>query len=134
MASIIREAIIEAPATGCWEAVRDFGALHERLARGFVTRVAMASDRDREVTFFTGAVALERLVSIDDQRMRLAYCVLESPLRAEHFNASVQVVPLGRAQCRFVWTVDVLPDEIAGPVADLMDAGLKAISATLAVA
>jgi hypothetical protein len=27
MASIVREAVIEAPAARCWDAVRDFGAL-----------------------------------------------------------------------------------------------------------
>jgi hypothetical protein len=38
MASIIRQAVIDAPAARCWEAVRAFDALHERLARGFVPR------------------------------------------------------------------------------------------------
>jgi hypothetical protein len=41
MASIVREVVIAAPAAPCWDAIRDFGALHERLAPGFVTGVAM---------------------------------------------------------------------------------------------
>jgi hypothetical protein len=132
MASIIRAAIIEAPAAKCWEAVMDFGALHERLARGFVTDTVMLSDRDRRVTFANGAVAVERLVGVDVERMRLAYGVVDSPLGTEHYNASVQIMPLGAAQCRFVWTVDLLPDELAGRVGELMDAGLKAMADTLA--
>jgi len=41
------------------------------------------------------------------------------------------VIPLGAGQCRFVWAVDILPDELAGRTAAAMDAGLRAISATL---
>lgn len=132
MASIIRAAIIEAPAAKVWDALRDFGALHERLAPGFVTDSEMVSERDRRVTFFTGAVAVERLVGVDEERMRLAYCLVEGPLGAEHYNASVQIMPLGAAQCRFVWIVDVLPDGLAERVGGLMDAGLKAMADTLA--
>jgi hypothetical protein len=83
------------------------------------------------VTFFTGAVVTERLIGIDDQAMRLASSVVAGPLRADHYNASAQVVPEGTEQCRFVWIIDVLPDELAGRIAELMDAGLRAITATL---
>jgi hypothetical protein len=34
MATIIRETKIAAPAAKCWDALCDFGALHERLAKG----------------------------------------------------------------------------------------------------
>jgi hypothetical protein len=131
MASIIREAVISAPAAQCWDAVRDFGALHKRLAAGFVTNVTMVNERDRRATFFTGAVATERLVGIDEESMRLAYSVIDGPMKATHYNASAQIVPLGPDRCRFVWTIDILPDELAPRVAELMGAGLRAISATL---
>lgn len=131
MASIIREVTVDAPAARCWDALRAFDALHERLARGFVTAVTMTGDRDRQVTFFTGAVATERLIGVDDQSMRLAYTVVDGPLHAEHYNASAQIVPDGAQRCRFVWSIDVLPDELASRTAELMDAGLRAISATL---
>jgi len=62
MASIIREITIHAEAAPCWEAVRDFGALHERPAPGFMLDCTMRIDREREVTFFGGAVAREYLV------------------------------------------------------------------------
>jgi Polyketide cyclase / dehydrase and lipid transport len=131
VATVIRQAAVGAPAEHCWAALRDFGALHERLAAGFVTNATMVSDRDREVTFRTGAVARERLIGIDDDAMRLAYSVVEGPLGATHYNASAQIVPDGPARCTFVWITDVLPDELAPRIAGLMDAGLEAMSTTL---
>lgn len=131
MASIVREVVIDAPPPQCWDAVRAFSALHERLARGFVTGVTMVGERERQVTFFTGAVATEMLIGIDEQSMRLAYTVVGGPLHASHYNASAQVIPHGAQQCRFVWAIDILPDELASRTAELMEAGLRAIRTTL---
>lgn len=131
MASIVREIAIEAPPERCWAALRAFDALHERLAPGFITSLEMAGERDRRITFFTGAVVTERLVGVDEGAMRLAYTVIDGPLNAAHYHAVAQVVPDGPDACRFSWAVDVLPDELAGRVAELMEAGLRAIAATL---
>lgn len=131
MASVLKEATVDAPASQCWAALRDFGALHERLAKGFVTNVTMVSERVREVTFASGAVARELLVGVDEGSMRLAYTVVDGPLGSSHHNASAQIVPAGAGRCRFIWITDVLPDELAGRTAALMDAGLAAIKATL---
>jgi hypothetical protein len=131
MASIVREVGIAAPAERCWAALRTFDALHERLAPGFITSLEMLSERDRRITFFTGAVATERLVGVDEGAMRLAYAMVDSPLNAAHYNAVAQVVPTGPDACRFTWSIDVLPDELGGRVAELMEAGLRAIAATL---
>jgi hypothetical protein len=132
MASIVRDIVIAAPAEYCWDAVRDFDAVHERLAPGFVTGVTMTSDRDRQVTFFTGAVATETLVGIDERAKRLAYKIDDGPMHAAHYNASVQVIPHGAGQCRLVWVVDILPDELASRTSEAMDAGVLAMSAALA--
>jgi hypothetical protein len=131
MASIIRKSHFGVPAGQCWAAVRNFGAVHERLARGFVTNSVLVAEGVREVTFCTGAVARERLVGVNDEAMRLAYSVVSGPLGSTHYNASAQVVPDGDAACTFVWIIDVLPDELAGRVAQLMDAGLAAIRRTV---
>jgi hypothetical protein len=131
MASIIREIAINEDAAACWDAVRDFGALHERLAPGFIVDCKMTSEREREVTFFGGAVARESLVGMDEEWMRLAYSVVESPMGSSHSNASVQVIRDGEAQCRFVWITDVLPDELAKRTGELMDTGLAVIKKTL---
>lgn len=131
MASIHKEVIIDAPAAQCWAALRDFGALHERLAKGFVTNATMLGEREREVTFASGAVVREVLVGVDDTSTRLAYTVVDGPLGSSHHNASAQIVPAGPSRCRFVWITDVLPDELAERTSALMDAGLAAIKATL---
>jgi hypothetical protein len=131
MTSIVREAVISAPAAQCWDALRAFDALHERLARGFVTALTVTGERERTITFFTGAVATERLIGVDEPSMRLAYTVTDGPLKATHYNASAQVIPVDARTCRFVWAIDVLPDELGPRVAELMEAGLKAIAATL---
>lgn len=131
MASLVREFGIDARAEDCWDALRDFGAVHQRLAPGFVTRLRLLSPTEREVTFCTGAVATERLVGIDDRSMRLAYTVVDSPLGSTHHNSSAQVIADGADRCRFVWTTDVLPDELGGPIGALMDQGAPVIKKTL---
>ena len=50
MASIRKEILIEADCEEVWAAARDVGALHERLASGFVVDTRMEGD-DRIVTF-----------------------------------------------------------------------------------
>jgi len=134
MATVIREITVDAPATACWDALRDFGALHERLVTGFVTNSVLVAPGEREVTFGTGAVARERLVGTDEQSMRLAYTVVEGPMGSTHHNTSAQIVPVGPERCRIVWITDVLPDELADRTAGLMEAGLQAMRSTLAAA
>jgi hypothetical protein len=55
---------------------------------------------------------------------------VSGPLGSTHSNGSVQIVPDGAQACTFVWIIDVLPDELAGRVAELMHAGLTAMRAT----
>ncbi len=134
MASVIRESVIERDPRSCWDALRDFGALDKRLVPGFVTHLEMIGLSERRITFFTGAVATERLVGLDNDHMRLAYTVTESPMGSTHHNASAQVVPDGDARCRFVWITDVLPDELRERTGELMDAGIRVIKQTLEAA
>ena len=70
MASIRREIAVAAPATEVWNAVRDIGAVHERLAPGFVTHTKMDGDA-RIVTFGNGLVARELIVDLDEAARRL---------------------------------------------------------------
>jgi carbon monoxide dehydrogenase subunit G len=131
MASFVSELVVEAPAASCWDAIRDFEALHKRLAPGFITDLEMIGPRERKITFFMGAVATEFLVDSDDAHMRLAYTVTESPMGSSHHNASIQVVPEGEGQCRLVWITDVLPDELGERSGELMETGIRVIKRTL---
>src|SRR5262249_1950676 len=57
-----------------WGALRDWGAVHERLAPGFLSD-ARVDGRDRVVTFFNGSVVRELFVGADDRARRLAWAV-----------------------------------------------------------
>jgi hypothetical protein len=110
MASIHNDVLLNAPARDVWDAVRDFGALHERLVPGFVTACQLDGDA-RIVTFSNGSVAREVLVDCDEARQRLVYAI--SNERLKHYSASVQVIADGVAKCRLLWTIDMLPNELA---------------------
>jgi hypothetical protein len=113
MASIRNDIPLSASAHDVWDAVRDFGALHQRLAPGFVTACQLDGDA-RVVTFANGSVAREVLVDCDDARQRLVYAINNE--RLKHYSASVQVIPEGEARCRLVWIIDMLPNELAAYV------------------
>ncbi|RXH21791.1 polyketide cyclase [Bradyrhizobium nanningense] len=113
MASIHNDIPLPAPARDVWDAVRDFGALHERLAPGFVTACTLDGDA-RIVTFANGSVAREVLVDCDDARRRLVYAI--SNERLKHYSASVQVIADGERNSRLVWIIDMLPNELAAYV------------------
>ena len=117
MATLRRQIALNAPASTVWSALRDFGAVHIRVAPGFLTKLDMDKD-DRIVTFFNGMVARERLVTADDENCRLVYSVVEG--RASHYNAAVQVFPEGDGS-RLVWTIDLLPNDLAPAIGGMMD-------------
>ena len=129
MATIIRQTIIDVAPADAWAALRDFGGVHQRLAAGFVTDCTLDADV-RTISFFNGAVANERLVGLDEGARRLAYSVIESGLALSHYNGAAQIID-DAGGTRFVWTTDVLPDDLAPTIAALMDAGIAAIKSTL---
>jgi len=131
MASIIREITVNARPADVWDALRDFGAVHERLAPGFVIDSKLDGDDTRMITFFNGATARELRVAVDDDSRRLAYTVVEGPLQTTHHNASAQVFIDDDDRSRFVWITDVLPDDAAVVIAEMMDRGIGVIKETL---
>ena len=131
MATLRREVSLDAPATKVWPAIRDFGQVHTRVAPGFLTSLEMDKG-DRIVTFFNGLVARERLVTADDESCRLVYSVVEG--HASHYNAAVQIVPEGRDKSRLVWTIDLLPNELAPAIGGMMDHAAAFMKKTLEAA
>jgi carbon monoxide dehydrogenase subunit G len=128
MASIHKEIPIDADPDTVWAAVRDFGAVHTRLAPGFVVDTRLEGDA-RIVTFANGNVARELLVDCDDIRRRLVYAIATE--RVSHYSASVQVKAEGETRSRLIWIVDVLPNEIAPYIDSQMDLGALAVRKTL---
>src|SRR5438270_13724935 len=124
MASIHKEIVIEASPKRVWDAVRDVGAVHERLAPGFVVDTRLEAGA-RVVTFANGLVARELIVDVDDEARRLAWAVVGSP-RLTHHNASMQVFDDGDRGSRVVCIADLLPNEIGGTIATMIGEGLGA--------
>ncbi|HEX4863975.1 MAG TPA: SRPBCC family protein, partial [Acidimicrobiales bacterium] len=106
MASIRTEAQIDVPPEEVWSALRDWGALHERLVPGFAADTRLEGE-DRVVTFVNGVVAYERFVDLDDEARRLVWSIEGDPYI--HHNASAQVFAESDGGSRFVWVADLLP-------------------------
>jgi hypothetical protein len=128
MASIRREFLIEVGPDDVWAAVRDVGALHQRLAKGFVVDTRL-EDGARIVTFANGLVARELIVDIDDAARRLVWAAVGG--RMTHHNASFQVFAEGEGRSRAVWIADLLPHDLAGPIGAMIEQGCAAIKRTL---
>jgi carbon monoxide dehydrogenase subunit G len=128
MASIHKDIPIDAQPADVWAAVRDFGAVHQRLAPGFVIDARLDGDA-RIVTFANGNIAREQLVDCDEARRRLVYAIANE--RVSHYSASVQVVADGEAGTRLIWIVDVLPHEIAPYIDAQMDQAALAMQKAL---
>ena len=127
MASIHREIWIDTSPEAAWDALRDVGAVHQRLAPGFVTDVKL-EEGARLVTFANGLVARELIVAIEEPARRLVWSAVGSAMT--HHNASAQVFP-DSGGVRFVWIADLLPHELEPRIAGMIEAGLAVIKRTL---
>ena len=128
MASIRKEILVDNTPERVWDALRDVGKVHERVAPGFVVATQM-EEGARVVTFGNGMTARELIVTVDDDARRVVWAVVGSP-RLTHHNASVQVFPEG-AGCRVVWIADLLPNDAAGDIAGMIEAGMQVMKPTL---
>ena len=128
MASIYKEVSIDVDVAQVWDRLRDFYALRERLVPGFVSE-CRAEAGARVVTFENGLVAREVLVGMDDEHKRLSYTVVGG--RATHHLASAQVFEEAAGRSRLVWITDVLPDELAAPIGQMMDRGAAVMKRTI---
>lgn len=129
MASVHKDIPINAHADAVWDAVHDFGAVHQRLNPGFVVDCKLDGN-SRILTFHNGVVAREELVDCDEARRRLVYAITGRE-RVNHYNGSVQVLGDGDNRSRIIWIVDVLPDEIAAYISDQMDLAAAAMQKNL---
>jgi hypothetical protein len=129
MATVRKEFRSARSADEVWAKLRKFEAVHE-LAPGFVTATKMEPSGARMVTFANGMEIREWLVSSSDNERRLVYAIIDHP-KYTHYSASAQVFEDG-AGSRFVWTVDFMPDEMAGMQDASMEMGAKAMAAALA--
>ena len=128
MGHISKQLFIRADADQVWAAVRDVGAIHQRLARGFVVDTRLDGD-SRIVTFTGGTTVRERIIDVDDHARRLEYSVVGG--RATYHRASIQVIADGKGRSRVVWNTDVQPESLVDTFDAAMAQGCDAMKRTL---
>ena len=128
MATIRSELTTQAPADEVWSAVRDVGALHTRLAPGFVVDTKLEPGA-RVVTFGNGVVLREPIITVDDTARRLVWS--HEGGRARHYNGALEVAALPDGATSVVWTADFLPDELHAYFAQAIAAGMAAMRRSL---
>lgn len=128
MATVRKEFRSGRSADEVWALLKRFDAVHE-LAKGFVTATRMEPSGARVATFANGTEVREWLISSEDVERRLVYAIKDHPAFT-HYNAVAQVLEDG-AGSRFVWTVDFLPNSMAGLQEAAMEVGAKAMASTL---
>jgi hypothetical protein len=130
MASIRTEIEIDVDADRAWGVIGNWVDGPVGMGRGYV--VSSQADADfRVVTFAKGTIARERLVARDEGTRRVVYSLIGDTVRPEHDNTAMQIVSLGARRCRFIWSRDVLPDELAGPLHAVMEEAAPIIKRTL---
>lgn len=128
MATIYKEFFVDASPEFVWDAIREVGEVHTRLASGFVTHCTI-KDGVRTVTFANGFVVQEKIITIDNSLQRMAYTAVGG--RASHHNASFQVFAASSNQSRILWVTDLLPDDMRVPIDHMVELGSSAIKQTL---
>jgi Polyketide cyclase / dehydrase and lipid transport len=128
MGTIRSELKTAAPASDVWSAIRDIGALHTRLAPGFVVDTKLEPGA-RVVTFVNGMVIREPIITIDDDARRLVWTAEGG--YATHYNASLQVLAQADGGASVVWVADFLPDDVKPQLAAALEAGTRAMKRSL---
>ena len=123
MASICKSIVINRAADFIWEAVRDVGNLHLRLAPELITDCQLNNEgTQRLVTFADGTKLEELIVAVDDTRMRFVWAARNPSML--HHNAAMQVTALEGGTASVSWTADVLPHPVADFMAPFIEKGL----------
>jgi len=128
VATIHKEIEIDRSGEFVWDAIRDVGNIHKRLVPGFVVDCKLEGDW-RTVTFGNGMVVRELIVSVDDETRRHSWAAEGGQLT--HYNASLQVFSNGNEKSRVVWIADLMPNEAAEPIGQMIQQGLETMKRTL---
>ena len=128
MASIHEQLEVAVDPEKAWAALRQVGAAHKLFAPVLID--GQLDGDTRTVRFANGMVVHERILDVDDERRRVAYTVLDGPGMTYH-HASMQIVADGPGRCVFQWVTDVLPQEVAGSIAPLIEQGARALKKNL---
>lgn len=120
MGSIYAETQINRPAADVWAEVRDVGSVTKVLD---IVLSSSAEGDVRSCTMASGNELTEKILSIDDDNLRVGYMVIDG-LPVEQHAASMQVFPDGDSACTLRWITDIKPDEMAERLAPLLQTSL----------
>jgi hypothetical protein len=130
MATICKKIEINVSASAIWDAVRDIGNLHLRLAPGLVADCRLNDDgSERTVTFGDGTILQEKIISVDDDAMRFVWSARNPSLA--HHNGAMAVSAINGEMSSVSWTADILPHHVADYMAPFIEAGLATMKAHL---
>ncbi len=128
MATVRTSLDTPASAEDVWMVIRDIGAVHTRLAPGFVTDTKLEPGA-RVVTFINGMTIREPIVTIDDEARRLVWTAEGG--WTSHYNASLQVSARADGGATVVWIADFLPDDVKPQLVRALEAGTQAMKQSL---
>ena len=123
MATIYKETPIDAPVERLWEALSDVGNVDRLFS--YLEGTEMDGPY-RSCRMSGGGRLRELIISVDPDRRRVAYSVVEEPFGFEHHSASWRAVSDG-AQTLFVWETDVMPDAVVEALEPLIDQSIDDI-------
>lgn len=102
MASTRVEGDIDAPLDDVWKVVSDFGGFLE--AQGIPVEVdGQGVGAVRKVTLGS-AVVVEKLESVDDESHTTSYSIVEGPLPATDYLATIHLTPSGDSSTHVEWS------------------------------
>ena len=127
MATIIKTIPTQASPETVWDALRDIGALHTRVAPGVVTATELVPG-GRQVTFVGGRTVFEPIVTLDDTHHRLVWSAQGGV--TTHYNAAAEVIGDEDGGSIVIWTADFLPDDLYETLDRAMTVGAEAMART----
>lgn len=128
MATIHRQFDVPASPPQAWAALRDVGRVDELIT--FLGKVTVEGDR-RMCSLGDQGTLEELILSVDDDRRRLAYAIVRSPFGFVHHSASMQVQAGSGSGSVLVWTTDVYPNEVVPALSEAIDAAVDSFRKTL---
>ncbi len=139
MSKVRVEEVIAADARAVWRIMSDFGGL--RAWNPQIETCEVKGDGVGAVRTFSmsGLTIAERLESFDEAAMTYSYSIIEGPVPATDYLATVQVSEAGAGQTKILWTSEFVP--AGAPEADLVGlfegiyrGGIKAVAKVVGTA
>ena len=123
IATIYREAEIDVSVDKLWEALSDVANVDKLLS--YLESAEIDGDF-RTCAMDGGGELRELIVSIDQERRRVAYSIVEGPFGFEHHSSSWRAVADGD-KAVFIWETDVMPHSIAEVLEPVIDQSINDI-------